>query len=54
MKAKLNTPAQVADFLEGYNAWRRDIGSGELPQPDATDVGLAIDAAVTMLRSQKP
>lgn len=48
-----SSPAGVAAFLRQYNNWRRDESELDAPdrpkQPDPSDLGRAIDAAVRML-----
>lgn len=41
------TPAETADFLRRFNAWRR--GSEDIPMLDPFEIGRAIDAAVEHL-----
>ena len=44
----MSTPAEVADFLENLNAWRRGDETIEMPSP--YDIGWAIESAVAILR----
>lgn len=41
------TPAETADFLSRFNAWRR--GSEDIPMLDPFEIGRAIDVAVELL-----
>ena len=41
------TPAETADFLRRFNAWRR--GDEDIPMPDPFEIGRAIDVAVELL-----
>lgn len=41
------TPAETADFLRRFNAWRR--GSEDIPMLDPFEIGRAIDVAVELL-----
>jgi protein involved in sex pheromone biosynthesis len=45
----MDDPHRVAMVLEQHNYWRRD-GEGKMIDPQA--IGLALDAAVVMLREQ--
>ena len=42
------TPAETADILRQFNAWRRDFDD-KVEQPDTREIGEAIDAAVEMI-----
>ena len=44
----MNTPTEVAAFLENLNAWRRGDEAIEMPSPDG--IGFAIESAVALLR----
>lgn len=41
------TPAETADFLRRFNAWRR--GDEDIPMLDPFEIGRAIDSAVELL-----
>ena len=40
----------AAEILTAFNNWRR---GAEIPQPDPTEIGQAIDAAIEALKSPK-
>ena len=42
------TPAEAADILRQFNAWRRDFDD-KIRQPDSYEIGEAIDAAVEII-----
>ena len=42
------TPTETAAILRQFNAWRRDLDD-KFEQPDAREIGAAIDAAVEMI-----
>lgn len=44
------TPAACADFLRNFNQWRR--GDDTIPQPDPTQIGLAITMAAELIDTQ--
>jgi hypothetical protein len=43
------TAKQAMEILEYWNRWRRHNGPDMLAQPDPTEVGLAIEAAIGAL-----
>ena len=42
---------EAISLLEDYNRWRR---GAEIPQPNATKVGVAISIVLSELKSKKP
>lgn len=42
------TPKEIANYLQNYNAWRR--GADDIEQPNPTELGKMIDAAILELR----
>ena len=44
----MSTPAEVADFLENLNAWRRGDETIEMPHP--AEIGANIQDAIVILR----
>jgi len=44
------TIKQALDILENLNKWRR---GAEIPQPDPTEIGLAIDFVIKFVKNTK-
>lgn len=49
---KAMTNDEIISFLVDYNKWRRG-DCDDIPQPAPKDIGVAIDAAITALRTQQ-
>jgi hypothetical protein len=46
----MSDPQQTIEFLQRFNQWRR--GDESIEQPDPTEIGIAIDNAINLIKQR--